>query len=89
MYQHLARTNFNEMIQSVEKGIIPIAHTKLQSNKMIRGCLVVERVSEGRKRKYARSKIVASHMIGSSGKSVASDELKLYSTDHGKETISR
>jgi len=89
MYQHLARKNFSEMIQSVEERTGTIIHTKLQSNKTIKGCFVFERVSEGLKMKYARNKIVANHIRGSSGKSVASDELKLYATDHGREKISR
>jgi len=87
-YQHLARKNFNEMTQSVEKTTVTMIHAKLQISRITRGCFIFERVSEGLKRKYAKNKIVASHMIGSSGRSVESDELKLYSIDHGKEKMS-
>ena len=88
-YQHLARKNFNEISQSVEKRTVTITHTKLQSNKAIKGCFVFERISEGPAKTYARNKAVVSHISGSSGRSVDKDELKLYSTDHGKVKISR
>jgi hypothetical protein len=88
-YQHLAKKNFNEMIPSVEKKTVTIIHTKLQSNRIIKGCFIFEKTSGGLKRKYAKNKTVISHIIGSSGRSVESEELKLYSIDHGKEKISR
>ena len=88
-YQHLARKNFNEISQSVEKSIVTIIQAKLQSKRATKGCFVFEKISEGLKKKYARNNTVISHIIGSSGKSVASDELKLYSIDHGREKMSR
>jgi len=88
-YQPLAKKNFNEMIQSVEKRTVTIIHTRLQSNRTIKGCFIFEKISEGLKREYAKNKTEISHMIGSSGRSVESEELKLYSIDHGKEKMSR
>jgi len=88
-YQHLAKKNFNEMIQSVEKRTVTIIHTRLQSNRTIKGCFIFEKIAEGLKREYAKNKTEISHMIGSSGRSVESEELKLYSIDHGKEKMSR
>jgi len=88
-YQHLASRNFNEINQSVEKSTVTIIQPKLQSKMPIKGCFVLERVSEGLRMTYAKNKTVVSHMIGSSGRSVARDELKLYSIDHGKEKMSR
>src|SRR4030095_6486457 len=88
-YQHLAIRNFNEINQSVEKSTVTIIQPKLQSKIPIKGCFVFERVSEGLRMTYAKNKTVVSHMIGSSGRSVARDELKLYSIDHGKEKMSR
>ena len=88
-YQHLAKKNFNEITRSVEKGTVTIIHTKLQSSKTIKGCFIFDKTSGGLKRKYAKNKTVISHMMGSSGRSVESEELKLYSIDHGKEKISR
>jgi hypothetical protein len=88
-YQHFAKKNFNEMIQSVVKRTVTIIHIKLQSNTTIKGCFIFENVSEGLKRNQAKNRTVIIHMIGSSGRSVESEELKLYSIDHGKEKISR
>ena len=88
-YQHLAKKNFNEMIQSVEKRTVMIIHTKLQSRRTIKGCFVFEKISEGRKAMYAKNKTVISHMIGSSGRSVEREGLKLYSMDHGREKTRR
>ena len=88
-YQPLAKKNFSEMIQSVEKRTVTIIHTRLQINRAIKGCFVFEKIPEGLKRKYERNKTVINHMIGSSGRSVESEELKLYSIDHGKEKMSR
>jgi hypothetical protein len=84
MYQLLASRNFNEISQSVEKNTVTIIQAKLQSNKITKGCFAFEKISDGVKRKYAKNKRVVSHMIGSSGRSVARDELKLNSIDHGK-----
>ena len=88
-YQHLASRNFNEISQSVEKGTVTIIQAKLQNKRTTKGCFVFEKISEGLKKKCARNKTVVSHIIGSSGRSVARDELKLYSIDHGKEKMSR
>src|SRR5689334_5653758 len=88
-YQDLAKKNFNEMTQSVEKGIVTSIHVKLNKSKTTNGCLILTKISEGLEAKYARNKAVVSHMIGSSGRSVERDELKLYSIDHGRENISR
>jgi len=88
-YQHLAEKNFKEITQSVEKKTVTIIHNKLQSKRRIKGCFVFAEISERLKRKYARNKTVISHMIGSSGRSVESELLKLYSNDHGKEKTSR
>src|SRR6476660_3654907 len=87
-YQHLAEKNFKEITQSVEKKTVTIIHTKLQNKRTIKGCFIFAEISEGLKRKYARNKTVISHMIGSSGRSVESELLRLYSNDHGKEKTS-
>jgi len=88
-YQHLAKKNFKEITQSVEKRTVTAIHTKLQNKRTIKGCFVFAEICEGLKRKYAKSKTVISHMIGSSGRSVESELLRLYSNDHGKEKTSR
>jgi len=88
-YQHFANRNFNEISQSVDERTVTIIHSRLQSKRITRGCLAFAAISEGLKRTYETNRAVISHMIGSSGRSVDSEELKLNSTDHGKAIMSR
>ena len=41
-YQHLARKNFNEMTQSVEKTTVTMIHAKLQISRITRGVLFLK-----------------------------------------------
>jgi len=88
-YQHFAARNFDEISPSVEKRTVTTIQAKLQNKRITKGCFVFEEISEGLKKQYAIDKTVMIHMSGSSGRSVESEELKLYSIDHGKAKMSK
>jgi len=87
-YHPLASRNFSESSQLVENGTVTRIHARYKISKKIKGCFTFDTTLDGYITQYVMNKNAANHISGSSGKSVARDSLKLYSTDHGRQKMS-